>query len=206
MRMGGNVPAEGLRVKRDRFSGRGKTLAWVGKSGYRDFPREVSNGEITPLSMKLVSLLSERRVVPELKAETHWDALSELVEHLIATGYVEEDGRERVLAALHDREEQVSTGIGHGVAIPHAYCDRLEQPVAVLGRSREGVDFEACDNAPVHFVLLLLVPRSQPHVHLQTLASIAKLFSQCEVRRQLKEAVGGAGILGVLSRCEAQAA
>jgi mannitol/fructose-specific phosphotransferase system IIA component (Ntr-type) len=108
--------------------------------------------------------------------------------------------------ALHAREDQVSTGIGHGVAIPHAYCDRIDEPVAVLGRSREGIDFEACDNAPVHFVILLLVPKDQPHLHLQTLASIARLFSQCEVRKKLKEANSAGDLLEALGWCEAQAA
>ena len=107
--------------------------------------------------MKLVSLLSERRVLPEMTSDTPWDALGELVDHLISIGHVESERREDVLKALHAREEQVSTGIGHGVAIPHAYCDRIDKPVAVLGRSTQGIDFEACDNAPVHFVILLLV-------------------------------------------------
>jgi mannitol/fructose-specific phosphotransferase system IIA component (Ntr-type) len=156
--------------------------------------------------MKLVTLLSERRVVPDMKSETHWDALSELVDHLVATGHIEAERREGVLAALHAREEQVSTGIGHGVAIPHAYCDQIESPVAVFGRSKEGIEFEACDNAPVHFVVLLLVPVNQPHVHLQTLASIAKLFSQSEVRKKMKEAEGAEGIMRALGWCEAEAA
>jgi len=156
--------------------------------------------------MKLVSLLSERRVLPEMTSDTSWDAISELVDHLIHTGHVEADRRENVLKALHAREDQVSTGIGHGVAIPHAYCDKIEQPVAVLGRSRDGIDFEACDNAPVHFVILLLVPQTKPHVHLQTLASIARLFSQFGVRKKLKEASDADELMRALGWCEAQAA
>lgn len=156
--------------------------------------------------MKLVSLLSERRIVPDMKSETHWDALGELIDHLVMTGHVPAERREGILKALHQREEQVSTGIGHGVAIPHAYCDQIEQPLAVFGRSREGIEFEACDNAPVHFVVLLLVPKNQPHVHLQTLASIARLFSQGEVRKKMREAEGADGIMRALGWCEAEAA
>ncbi len=163
-------------------------------------------GGRTLFPMKLVSLLSERRVVPEMSSETHWDALGELVDHLVETGSLDAERREAVLGALHAREEQVTTGIGHGVAIPHAYCDKIEQPLAVLGRSTKGIEFEACDNAPVHFVVLLLVPENQPHMHLQTLASIAKLFSQAEVRKKLKEAAGAEGLIRVLKWCEAEAA
>ena len=156
--------------------------------------------------MKLVSLLSERRVVPEIQASTQWQALGELIEHLVLTGHVAADKREAVLESLREREEQVSTGIGHGVAIPHAYCDCLERPIAVLGRSIDGLEFEACDNAPVHFVVLLLLPRSQSHVHLQTLAGIARLFSQCAVRKQIREASSAGDILRILGHCEAEAA
>lgn len=156
--------------------------------------------------MKLVSLLSERRVVPQLQATTHWEALAELVDCLVTTGHLSDECRQHVLEDLHERERQVSTGIGHGVAIPHAYCEDLERPLAVFGRSADGIEFEACDNAPVHFVVMLLVPQNQPHVHLQTLASIAGLFSQCEVRKQVKGAATAEEILAVLGRCEAQAA
>lgn len=156
--------------------------------------------------MKLTSLLTERRIVPEMTSETSWEAVNELVDHLVKVGPLREDRREAVLQALHKREEQVSTGIGHGVAIPHAYCHEIEAPLAVLGRSRDGIEFESCDNAPVHFVIFLLVPENQPHLHLQTLASIAKLFSQCEVRRRLSEAGDAKELLMALDSCEAQAA
>jgi mannitol/fructose-specific phosphotransferase system IIA component (Ntr-type) len=165
-----------------------------------------SRGVGPTIPMKLVSLLSERRVLPEMTSDTPWDAIGELVDHLISTGHVEPERREDVLKALHAREDQVSTGIGHGVAIPHAYCDRIDEPVAVLGRSHEGIDFEACDNAPVHFVILLLVPKDQPHLHLQTLASIARLFSQCEVRKKLKLANSAGDLLEAVGWGEAQAA
>ena len=154
--------------------------------------------------MKLVSLLTERCVLPGLSSETAWEALGELVDHLVSVGHVEKERREDVLEALHAREEQVSTGIGHGVAIPHCYCDRVEEPVAVFGRSREGIDFEACDNAPVHFVILLIVPKDQPHLHLQTLSSIARLFSQCEVRRKMTEAEGAGDLVELLGWFEEQ--
>ena len=156
--------------------------------------------------MKLVSLLSERRVLPAMISETHWDALSELVDHLISTGHIESGRRADILEALHAREEQVSTGIGHGVAIPHCYCGRVEELVAVLGRSRGGIEFEACDNAPVHFVILIIVPKSQPHAHLQTLASIARLFSRCEVRERMAEAVTATDLIRALEKSEEESA
>ena len=156
--------------------------------------------------MKLGSLLSAQRIVPEMKAATHWEALSELVDHLIGTGEIDPDAKQGVLASLHDREEQVSTGIGHGVAIPHAYCSNLDDTRVVFGRSRDGIEFEALDNAPVHFVILLLVPEDQQSTHLQTLASIAGLFSRGEVRHELAEVDSAAELLQAIHTFENQAA
>jgi mannitol/fructose-specific phosphotransferase system IIA component (Ntr-type) len=135
--------------------------------------------------MKLAKLLSADQIILDMKAVDHWPAIEELVDHLVQVERLPSSQREEVLAALKAREEQVSTGIGSGVAIPHAFSDILEEVVAVFGRSKSGIDFEALDNAPVHFIILFIVPRKDYHLHLRTLAAIAKMFTNCEVRRQL---------------------
>ena len=153
--------------------------------------------------MKLASLLSAARIVPAMKATTQWEALEELADKLVEIGSVAGDRRNDLIDALHAREEQVSTGIGHGVAIPHAYCDKIEHILAVFGRSEEGIDFETCDNAPVHYVILLVVPKEQSQMHLQTLAAIAGLMSRGEVRERLKISGTREGIYAIIDECEA---
>ena len=92
------------------------------------------------------------------------------------------------MQSLCHREEQISTGIGSGVAIPHAFSENIDQVVAAFARSKEGVDFEALDNAPVNFIILFVVPQKDYSMHLQTLAAIAKMFNNCEVRQRLQDA------------------
>ena len=138
--------------------------------------------------MKLANLLSPNRIILEMSAGEHWPAIVELIDHLVAEGSLDPTLREEVLDALKTREEQVSTGVGHGVAIPHAFSEKLEKVIAVFGRSKEGIDFEALDQKPVHFVILFLVPKKGYHLHLQTLAAIAKMFTNGEIRRRLDEA------------------
>lgn len=138
--------------------------------------------------MKLASLLTNDQVILEMKADEHWSAIVELVDHLDRHQFLEGEDKDDVLSALQTREDQISTGIGSGVAIPHAFSDKLDRVVAVFGRSANGIDFEALDNAPVNFVLLFVVPKKDYHMHLQTLAAIAKLFNNCEVRKQLAAA------------------
>ena len=152
--------------------------------------------------MNLVSLLSESRVLPDMTAATLADALEEMVAHLVGAGDLAEESHRPVVEALAAREERVSTGIGHGVAIPHCYSGSLRDPVALLGRSRRGIDFDACDDAPVHFVILLIVPENQPNSHLQTLALIARLFSKHAVREKMTAATSESVLLEVLKECE----
>ena len=148
--------------------------------------------------MKLAKLLSADQIILDMKAVEHWPAITELVDHLVEIEHLPRSQREEILAALKAREEQVSTGIGSGVAIPHAFSDVLEEVVAVFGRSRAGIDFEALDNAPVHFIVLFIVPRKDYHLHLRTLAAIAKMFTNSEVRRQLGLAETRDEILAIL--------
>lgn len=149
--------------------------------------------------MKLASLLSPDQIVLDMRSEEHMPAIFELVDHLIENGKLPEALREEVVASLEAREEQVSTGIGYGVAIPHAFSENLKNVAAVFGRSVKGIDFEALDHCPVHFVVLFIVPKKDYHLHLQTLAAIAKMFTNCEIRRQLSEAECRTAILDILA-------
>lgn len=149
--------------------------------------------------MQLASLLTEKHIVPDMQAEDHWSAINELVDFLDSNGMLYNETRENVAKALEDRERINSTGIGSGVAIPHAFSDNIDRVVPVFGRSKKGIDFEAVDNCPVKFVILFIVPRSEYHLHLQTLAAIAKMFNNCAVRKELEEADDAAAILKILS-------
>ena len=139
--------------------------------------------------MKLAKLLNPDQIILDMKAAEHWPAIVELVGHLVSSGQLPAAQLDEMLAAFREREDLVSTGIGSGVAIPHAFSDHLERVIAVFGRSAAGIDFQALDNEPVHFIILFIVPRKEYHPHLRTLAAIAKMFTNREILRQL----GGAG-------------
>lgn len=149
--------------------------------------------------MKLATLLTTDHILLDLAAGEHWGAIVELVDQLVVTESLPADQRDEVLEALRTREEQVSTGIGYGVAIPHTFSEKLEKVIAVFGRSREGVDFQAVDHLPVHLVILFIVPRKDYHLHLQTLAAIAKMFTNGEVRRRLVAAERRDEVLEILA-------
>ena len=148
--------------------------------------------------MKLVKLLSAEQIIAEMESAVHWQAITELVDRLVTCGLLASGVREATLEALKERERLVSTGIGGGVAIPHAFSDEVEEVVAVLGRSRVGIDFEAVDRAPVHVIVLFVVPRKNYQLHLRTLAAIAKMFNGQDITRRILDATDCDEILAIL--------
>jgi len=82
--------------------------------------------------MTLVNLLTPSQIIPRMVATERWSAIVELVELLISVGKIQEADKESILAALKQREETMSTGIGFGIAIPHATSERVTEVVAAL--------------------------------------------------------------------------
>ena len=147
--------------------------------------------------MTLVNLLTPSQIVPRMAATERWSAIVELVELLIQVGKIQSADKDSILAALKQREETMSTGIGFGIAIPHATSERVTEVVAAFGRSLDGIEFESLDNAPVKFIVLFVVPKNQFQVHLRTLAAIAKLLNDKGVRESLAAAQSSEEILQI---------
>ncbi len=135
--------------------------------------------------MKLSQLLSIRHILPNLQTMDRWQAIEALLDHLIEIGDVQGAWRAEILASLRQREDMISTGVGAGVAIPHAFSEHISEVIAVFARSREGVDFAAQDGMPAHFVVLFISPRHSYHKHLHALAAIARMFTRPETRDKL---------------------
>ena len=149
--------------------------------------------------MKLASLLTPDQVILDLKGDMCSEATAAIIDHLISKQLLAAGLRDEVLELLKERERQISTGIGSGVAIPHAFSDSVDKVVAAFARSKTGVDFEALDNAPVNFIILFIVPKKEYNMHLQTLAAIARMFNNCEVRKQLMEVQDAKGVLDIFA-------
>jgi mannitol/fructose-specific phosphotransferase system IIA component (Ntr-type) len=91
----------------------------------------------------------------------------------------------------------MSTGIGFGIAIPHASSSKVGDVVAAFGRSTAGIPFDALDGEPVSFIVLFVVPKDQFQTHLRTLATIAKFLNDKTVRQELSKAEDISTILQV---------
>jgi mannitol/fructose-specific phosphotransferase system IIA component (Ntr-type) len=149
--------------------------------------------------MNLGHILSLDQILPEMEAVERMEAIVELVDLLVAKGHVQAEDRDVVLGALRAREDTMSTGIGFGIAIPHASSDRVNRVVAAFGRSSKGIEFDSLDNAPVRFIVLFVVPKDQFQTHLRTLAAIAKFLNDRNIRERLGTAATAEEILSIFN-------
>jgi nitrogen PTS system EIIA component len=154
--------------------------------------------------MGLGNILTEDRIVAELHALSPWEVIDELLDKLTETGAIKRVHREVVLAAIRKREQSMSTGIGFGLAIPHATTDVIKDAIAAFGRSKTGIDFDALDGQPVRLITLFLVPEGQFQRHLHTLASIAKVLHDAECRRSLEHAPDAPAMFRIIQQQEAR--
>ncbi len=157
--------------------------------------------------MRLSELFSEKDLIVGFDPSDKWEAIRGLAEHLVDVGHLAPERAEEVLEAVLSRERSMSTGMEHGVAIPHAAIDGLESVVACMGivTRADGLAFESIDGRPARTVVLLVIPREQKLLHIRTLADIARVLSRGEVRAGLQSANGAAAARDALLAGEAAA-
>ena len=134
--------------------------------------------------MKITDFVDKDHMELELKAKTKEQVLDELVDIAVATGRVKDSNE--ILRAVIERENLCSTGFENGVAIPHprqGHPDVVENLVAVFGRSKDGIDFEALDSEPVYIFFLLCAPTDSEH--LKALAKLSRFLKRKAFRERL---------------------
>ena len=149
-------------------------------------------------AMDLGDILTKEQIITDLRATNRWEAIDELINNLATTGRIKPEHHEAIAAVVKKRESSMSTGIGFGIGIPHASTDLIYEVVGSLGRSKNGVSFDALDNQPVKLVMLFLVPQGQFQKHLHTLANIAKLLHKADFRQALEEAPDAETMLQII--------
>ena len=125
-------------------------------------------------AMKLSELIHEKLVELPLRAADKWEALATIARVPVRAGCYSEELVEEVERALVVREKSMTTGMEHGIAIPHAAIDGIDDLVAVLGLNPSGIPFETLDGEPARIVIGLIIPRSKKLAHIKTLAEILR--------------------------------
>ena len=151
--------------------------------------------------MHLIDLLTPARIAAGVGA-TSKKRLLETVAGLLASDQGEEMER-RIFDSLFAREKLGSTGLGHGVAIPHGKTSSVDGLVLVAGVAREGIDFEALDGEAVHLFFLLVGPESAAGQHVKALSRISRLLRRESFRQRLIDAPDPRSFYSVLAEAEA---
>ncbi len=136
--------------------------------------------------MKLKELIPPERILLDINAASVEEVIAMLVDHLAKTEHWLKTAA--VKQAVLERERQVGTGIGNGVAIPHAEPGPYPEPLVALGRLVRPVDFHAPDGKKAQLVFLLLTPEDLPALHVRLLARICRLTRARELRNMLLDA------------------
>lgn len=152
--------------------------------------------------MKLSDIIVANAVIPELQATDRDGAIQEAVASLAAAGVVPKTRAKDIVSAVIEREEQATTGIGKGVALPHAKLKCVKKVVATIARSSQGLDFAALDSKPVYSMILLLSNPDDPDEHLQAMEAIFKHVQREIFRKFLRQSETAQAIVELVEEAD----
>lgn len=155
--------------------------------------------DVAVRAMKLSDLITADLVELPLRAADKWEALAVIARVPVRAGRYPASLVPIVEQALVARERSMTTGMEHGIAIPHAAIDGIDDLVAVLGLAPAGIHFETLDGAPARIVIGLIIPRAKKLAHIKTLAEIAKLLSRADVRDRLLQCADAKAVVQALA-------
>ncbi|WP_353947754.1 fructose-specific PTS transporter subunit EIIC [Sporolactobacillus sp. Y61] len=152
--------------------------------------------------MKITDLMIERAMVMDMHARTKEEAIDELIASLEKNGRIND--RATFKKMILKREAESSTGIGDGIAMPHAKTKAVNEATVVFGRSKEGVDYQALDGKPSYLFFMIAAPEGAADVHLQTLAALSRLLIDQDFVAQVKKAKSSSEVVRLFDEKQAE--
>jgi len=152
--------------------------------------------------MKLSDIMVSEAIVPDLVGTTRDEVITELVEALAEAGAIAKSKVPAMIEAVLARESQATTGIGKGVALPHAKLKGIKRPVGTIGQSGAGVEFASLDSKPVYSVILLLSNPDNPDEHLQAMEAIFKHVQRDMFRKFLRQSDSRQAIVDLIQEAD----
>ena len=150
--------------------------------------------------MKLSKFCDENLITFSLKSTTKAGVIEELVE--LAAGSTMIKNRDELLNDVRERENLVTTGVGYGVAFPHAKTRAAKGIVIAFGRSAKGIDFEAMDHRPVNLFFLIAAPEDAVGAHLNVMARLSVLMKSEENRQRLMQVSSPGDVLSLIDNVD----
>ena len=147
--------------------------------------------------MNLKMVLTKETINLHLKGTNKQEIINELLDILAAANKIQD--RQAAYTAVMEREQKMSTGMKHGIAIPHGKSATITDLVACIGISDNPVDFDSLDQEPCRIFIMTLSPMEKTGPHLQFLAEISLLFKSSEKRAEILKASSSEDILKILA-------
>jgi PTS system nitrogen regulatory IIA component len=147
--------------------------------------------------MNLKTVLTAETISLHLKGTTKEEIINELLDILVTAKKIQD--RDAAYNAVMDREQKMSTGMKHGIAIPHGKSATIRDLVACIGISENPIEFDSLDHQPCRIFIMTLSPVEKTGPHLQFLAEISLLFKSAEKRQDILNAASADAVLKVLS-------
>ena len=138
--------------------------------------------------MRMSEFVIREAITADLKAGQKDAVIREMVENLRLAGYFKSNESEDVVKAILKRELLSSTGIGDGVAIPHAKHPSVNQLIGTVAVAPGGVPFDSVDNEPVYVLVMLISPQERPSEHLRALEGVSRCLKDKNFVRSLRQA------------------
>ena len=152
--------------------------------------------------MKLSDFVVREAILVNLQVGSKEAAIREMVGSLKNSGDIPADDEESIIAAIMKREELGSTGIGHGVAVPHTKHPSVDKLVATIAIAPEGVDFASLDGEAVYILFLLVSPPERPGDHLRGLEGISRHLRNQNFCNFLKQAKSPEEVMELLEEAD----
>lgn len=146
--------------------------------------------------MKIIELFDESTMDLNLQGTTKDEIIDEMIEVLDQGGVLED--KEEYKKAVYEREKISSTGLGFGMAIPHAKTLAVKTARVAFGRSEKGFDFESEDGKPAHLIFMIAVTDHDSNLHLKALAVLSRNLIKDSFREKLLEAKTKAEVMAIL--------
>ncbi len=152
--------------------------------------------------MRFADFVCFEAIVPELRAKDRNGVITELASALDKAGKLGDGDCKKITRAVIKRENEASTGMGKGVAVPHVKHPAVKDVIATIGQSSTGIDFSALDKQPVYSVILLISPADNPDRHLQAMESIFKHLQKDKFRKFLRQSQNAEQIEDLLKEAD----
>jgi len=152
--------------------------------------------------MRFSDFICPNAIITELRAADRDGAIAELVHAVAKAGKLENSRPADVIRAVVKRENEGTTGMGKGIALPHVKHKALKHVVAAIGLKAEGLDFAALDKQPVYSIILLLSPADDPDEHLQAMEKVFRHIQQEKFRKFLRQCGTAEEVLDLLQEAD----